>query len=1034
MDKETDIINLVKPVYGHYGWIYRDNTYSSGANKHDGVDISGNYLYPFVSVAEGVVENIRIYGDSKNSSMIIKHMPLFIHSSRLPENTADTKRNLISHYVHARLFIPDVGDPVKQGEVIGFTGGLKGDMFAGNTNAPHLHFGIGFANLIQDSNKPNYGEQSDLIGGKSATSLGSAGAYVRPEDWLDSKLDLPKNIIFADKGKIFKYKGKGWKSPAKWYSADKPLINKNERDEKPDYVNSFLDLSKNIIHWEDFAIDKNSFKLAKFLAKLTALTTKDGNNLFVTNAAKLKNGSGLLEKKKNKSDDNEGIKGVSSYDINKIHDDFKIFVNNPLVEGKMKPNYINVKKGKEYSFKLNNSYNHNFDSDAFLFAENFIKKQSLNILHIKAGGKEYTLDSSKIFDIIDKYLNRSGSSVLNIIIPLLQSSIIDFPTRIYNYFYLPYNQFSILGFNLKWIDDTREKLKMCIPEFNNFIVNIQKDYYIFEANKEEGNIFHPKYINDPDYRFLLIKCVDLINYYSDDKKNSLNLFFQHLISGKKDNIPVTIMNNLGYQIYPSINSFEFILGGLEPISVPPIRRRKKPAPGDSIPNSVDKLPPSLNTNTLTTPYELSNSPSPSHKKPSKSSIPSYSSSSSPSSTNFDLFSQDFKFDAPQAPKRQSQPIGGSASSGSSGGGSKGQAIVTGLDNISKEKDSKKPDFGKMIQDFFKAQAGGESAGAAPGGESGGGSSGGSVSSSSENSSDNTKSVKEKGKQDFKNILQNMPFFNKDASSKKNDDKKQKTPNFANFIKSAPSQPKKSKDKEKSSNLPSFIGPPKLNFAQPQMPSAPSAGGAGGKVPDFGSSAPKPPSSQANKPVSPNSKQKPQMPPMPSLQPPTPPKSQKPVANTASPASSATSSPASSVPEDKGQKKGEDKGLAQALDGKNAEKAKAQFAPKIVDLPNIYAKNKSVSDKGEDFIGPRMPGTGAMESALPQPMTVPDFERGAMTGKPSRRSEKMAPKIINRTIKEPDVKLTIRKPPKVDDAIEFARKLGNEQFIESMRMQ
>lgn len=418
----------------------------------------------------------------------------------------------------------------------------------------------------------------------------------------------------------------------------------------------------------------------------------------------------------------------------------------------------------------------------------------------------------------------------------------------------------------------------------------------------------------------------------------------------------------------------------------------------------------------------------------KTLTPSYSSSSSPSSTNFDLFSQDFKFDAPQAPKRQSQPTGGSASSGSSGGGSKGQAKVTGLDNIGKEKDSNKPDFGKMIQDFFKAQAGGEIAGAASGGESGGGSSGGSSSSSSETAPDETKSDKKKGKQDFRNILQNMPFFNKVANSRQNDDKKQKMPDLASLVKSVPSQSSKSKNKEKSSNLPSFIGPPKLNFVQPQMPSAPSAGGAGGRVSDFGSSAPKPPSSQANKPASPKSKQKPQMPPMPSLQQPMPPKSQKPVANTASPASSATSSPASSAPEDKGQKKGEDKGLAQALDGKNAEKAKAQFAPKIVDLPNNYAKNKSVLDKGEDFIGSRMPGTGAMESALPQPMTVPDFERGAMTGKPSRRSEKMAPKIINRTIKEPDVKLTIRKPPKVDDAIEFARKLGNEQFIESMRMQ
>lgn len=280
----------------------------------------------------------------------------------------------------------------------------------------------------------------------------------------------------------------------------------------------------------------------------------------------------------------------------------------------------------------------------------------------------------------------------------------------------------------------------------------------------------------------------------------------------------------------------------------------------------------------------------------------------------------------------------------------------------------------------------------------------------------------------------MPFLNKGLGTQQKDKNKQAMPDFASLIKSTPLKPAKPKDKEKSSNLPSFIGPPKLNFAQPQMPSAPLAGGAGGRVSDFASTAPKPPS-QTNKSPAQKSKQKPQMPPMPSLQSPTPPKSQKPMSNGFLPASTFS---ASSTPESKGQKKRGDKGLAKAMNnalgGKNAEKAKAQFAPKIVDLPDNYAKNKATSDKGDDFIGPKMPGANFVEPQLPQPMVAPDFEKGAMTSKASRKREKMAPKIINRPIKEPDVKLTIRKPPKLDDAIEFARKMGNEQFIESMRMQ
>jgi murein DD-endopeptidase MepM/ murein hydrolase activator NlpD len=91
---------------------------------HNGIDISASVGTPIKAIADGtVVMSDPNYNDSCGAGISIKHADGFQ-----------------SGYCHLSKNSVNVGDSVKQGDVIGLTGGAVGARGAGNSQGPHLHF------------------------------------------------------------------------------------------------------------------------------------------------------------------------------------------------------------------------------------------------------------------------------------------------------------------------------------------------------------------------------------------------------------------------------------------------------------------------------------------------------------------------------------------------------------------------------------------------------------------------------------------------------------------------------------------------------------------------------------------------------------------------------------------------------------------------------------------------------------------------------------------------------------------------------
>jgi murein DD-endopeptidase MepM/ murein hydrolase activator NlpD len=91
---------------------------------HNGIDISASVGTPIKAIADGVVVmSDPNYNDTCGAGISIKHADDFQ-----------------SGYCHLSKNSVNVGDSVKQGDVIGLTGGAVGARGAGNSQGPHLHF------------------------------------------------------------------------------------------------------------------------------------------------------------------------------------------------------------------------------------------------------------------------------------------------------------------------------------------------------------------------------------------------------------------------------------------------------------------------------------------------------------------------------------------------------------------------------------------------------------------------------------------------------------------------------------------------------------------------------------------------------------------------------------------------------------------------------------------------------------------------------------------------------------------------------
>ena len=92
---------------------------------HRGTDYAAASGTEAVSVADGEVRKGKFQGGDCGGTIIIKH-----------------DNGYRSSYCHMRRIDVSKGDRVRQGDIIGQTGGKRGEKGAGNSTGAHLHFGL----------------------------------------------------------------------------------------------------------------------------------------------------------------------------------------------------------------------------------------------------------------------------------------------------------------------------------------------------------------------------------------------------------------------------------------------------------------------------------------------------------------------------------------------------------------------------------------------------------------------------------------------------------------------------------------------------------------------------------------------------------------------------------------------------------------------------------------------------------------------------------------------------------------------------
>jgi len=120
---------------------------------HNGVDLATASGTPVSSPADGEVIVANINGNSMCGGTIrIKHA-----------------NNIITGYCHIKQVDVSTGDQVKQGQVIGLSGGGANDIGKGNSTGPHLHFTVTVNNEVVDPaeyiDKLNLPQSTETSGG-----------------------------------------------------------------------------------------------------------------------------------------------------------------------------------------------------------------------------------------------------------------------------------------------------------------------------------------------------------------------------------------------------------------------------------------------------------------------------------------------------------------------------------------------------------------------------------------------------------------------------------------------------------------------------------------------------------------------------------------------------------------------------------------------------------------------------------------------------------------------------------------------------
>ena len=152
------------------------NPYSS---SHPGIDFGVPVGTPVRATADGVISGQGLMGDGGNT-IIIQH-----------------SNGYESVYAHLSSFLLQPGTQVKQGEIIGFSGGAKGASGSGNSTGPHLHF-----QLDKGKGAANHVDPTALLGLLPSSTSTSQG-YQNKMSILDQ---IKKTILVGPLGAILSTK------------------------------------------------------------------------------------------------------------------------------------------------------------------------------------------------------------------------------------------------------------------------------------------------------------------------------------------------------------------------------------------------------------------------------------------------------------------------------------------------------------------------------------------------------------------------------------------------------------------------------------------------------------------------------------------------------------------------------------------------------------------------------------------------------------------------------------------------------------
>jgi hypothetical protein len=115
-----------KYVSSAYGW-RQDPNNPKERHHHGGIDYAMPVGSPVLAAAEGVVDQVTTQPNSERSFglyVVIKHEGFF------------------TYYAHLSRAVVRVGQKVRQGELIAYSGGKKGAPGSGSSTGPHLHFEV----------------------------------------------------------------------------------------------------------------------------------------------------------------------------------------------------------------------------------------------------------------------------------------------------------------------------------------------------------------------------------------------------------------------------------------------------------------------------------------------------------------------------------------------------------------------------------------------------------------------------------------------------------------------------------------------------------------------------------------------------------------------------------------------------------------------------------------------------------------------------------------------------------------------------